>query len=51
MKKYRIQATMTSICYLEIEAEDEDDAWRKGKEADVSISRKKNPKAPGTSPQ
>jgi len=37
MKKFRIRALATSVCYLEVEAEDEDDAYRQGKDADGGI--------------
>jgi len=37
MNKYRIKAVMTSVCYLDIEAEDENDAYRKAKDADGGL--------------
>lgn len=37
MKKFRVRALATSVCYLEVEADDEDDAYRQGKDADGGI--------------
>jgi hypothetical protein len=37
MKKYRVRAVMTSVCYLEVEAMDDEDAYRQGKDADGGI--------------
>lgn len=37
MKKFRVRALMTSVCYLEVEANDEEDAYRQGKDADGGI--------------
>ena len=37
MKKFKVRALMTSVCYLEVEADDEDDAYRQGKDADGGI--------------
>jgi hypothetical protein len=37
MKKFRVRALMTSVCYLEVEADDEEDAYRQGKDADGGI--------------
>jgi len=37
MKKYRVRAVMTSVCYLEVEAKDDEDAYRQGKDADGGI--------------
>lgn len=37
MKTYRVRAVMTSVCYLEVKAEDEEDAYRQGKDADGGI--------------
>ncbi len=37
MKKFKIRALATSVCYLEVEAADEEDAYRQGKDADGGI--------------
>lgn len=34
MKTYRIRALSVSVCYLEVEAKDDEDAYRQGKDAD-----------------
>jgi hypothetical protein len=37
MKTFKIRALATSVCYLEVEAEDEDAAYRLGKDADGGV--------------